>query len=130
MAIQQSTVTRNRIRDAFSAAFPAGAIISLRTGAQAGVGGAVGGTELVSITLPATPYATGNGTLTKNNTWSATAAVAGTLAHYRMTNGSDIEEGTITATGGGGDMTVDTVTISAVAQPVEITTFSVTAPYV
>lgn len=129
MPIQQSATTRNRFRDAFSTAFPVGTTIDFRTGAPAGVGGAAGGSSLAVITLPTTPYTTGTGTLTKNGTWSTTATAAGTIGHYRMTNGTDIEEGTVTATGGGGDMTVDTVTISAIGQPIEVTTFSVTAPY-
>lgn len=129
MAIQQSTVTRNRFRDAFSTAFPVGATIDLRTGSPAGVGGAAGGSLLATITLPSSPYTTGNGTLTKNGTWSTTASATGTIGHYRITNSTDIEEGTVTATGGGGDMTVDTVTVSAVGQTIEVTTFSVTAPY-
>lgn len=129
MTIQQSTTTRNRFRDAQSTAFPAGSTLDFRTGSPAGVGGAAGGSSLCVIAVPATPYTTGNGTLTKNGTWSGTTTATGTIGHYRWTSGSDIEEGTVTATGGGGDLTVDTVTVSAVGQTIEVTTMSFTAPY-
>lgn len=128
MAIQQSTVTRNRFRDAFSSAFPATATLDLRSGAQAGVGGAATGTLLATITLPASPYTAGVGQLTKNGTWSNTAAAAGTIGHYRLTSGTDIEEGSVTATGGGGDLTVDTITVSAIGQTITVNTFTFTVP--
>ena len=128
MAIQQSATTRNRFRDAFSTAFPVGATIDLRTGAAAGTGSAASGTLLATITLPATPYSTATGQLTKNGTWSTTAVASGTIGHYRITNSADIEEGTVTATGGGGDMTVDTVTVSAIGQTITVSTFTFTVP--
>lgn len=95
MAIQHATTTRNRLRDGYVAAFPAGALLQIRTGAPAGVGSAAGGTLLAQITLPATPLSSGAGVVTLNGTWSATASNAGTARHYRLVNGSDIEEGDI-----------------------------------
>jgi hypothetical protein len=44
-----------------------------------------------------------------------------------MTNGSDIEEGTVTATGGGGDLTLDNTSITA-GQTVTITSWTRTMP--
>ena len=44
-----------------------------------------------------------------------------------MTNGSDIEEGTVTATGGGGDLTLDNTSITA-GQTVTITAWNRTMP--
>jgi hypothetical protein len=127
LAIQHSTVTRNRLRDGYVAAFPAGASLVIRTGAPAGVGGAAGGSALATITLPATPLTSGTGAVTLNGTWSASASGTGTAAHYRLTNSTDIEEGTVTATGGGGDLTLDNVSVAS-GQTVTISTWTRTMP--
>lgn len=107
--------------------FPAGSIIEIRTGAPAGADNAAGGTLLCSITTPATPWgaAGGTGSKAKANTWSGTGAAAGTAAHYRLKNaaGTKLEEGTVTATGGGGDMTLDNTSI-AVSQAVSVNTYT------
>lgn len=128
MAVQLSTTTRNRLRDAYVAAFPAGSILELRTGGLAGVGNADTGTLIASITLPASPFTNGTGQVTLNGTWSDTSANnTGTIAHYRITNGADIEEGTVTTTGGGGDMEVDSTSVTA-GQVVSITAWTITMP--
>jgi hypothetical protein len=127
MAIQHSTPTRNRLRDAYVAAFPAAASLVIRTGAPAGVGNAATGTVLATIALPATPFTSGTGAVTLNGTWSASASGTGTAAHYRLTNGTDIEEGTVTATGGGGDLTLDNTSIAS-GQTVTISTWTRTMP--
>jgi hypothetical protein len=112
-----STTTRNRYRDAWIAAFPAGSTLTLHTGAGAT------GTTLATITLPATPWTAGTGQVTRNGTWSAAAAAAGTAVSYRLANGADTETGTVTATGGGGDLTLDNTSIAA-GQLVAIETFT------
>ena len=128
MTIQHSTATRNRMRDAYVAAFPASAVLDLRSGAPAGVGGAAGGTLLASITLPATPLSSGTGQVTLNGTWQDTNANAsGTVGHYRLTDGTDIEVGTVTVTGGGGDLTLDSVSVTA-GQTVTISSWTRTFP--
>jgi hypothetical protein len=107
--------------------FPAGSILEIRTGAPAGADNAAGGTLLASITLPATPWAAagGTGSKAKNGTWSTTGSAAGTAASYRLKNsaGTKLEEGTVTATGGGGDMTLDNTSI-AVGQAVAVNTYT------
>ena len=127
MAIQHSTPTRNRLRDAYVAAFPSGASLVIRSGAPAGVGSAAGGSVLATITLPATPFTSGTGAVTLNGTWSVSASGTGTAGHYRLTNSTDIEEGTVTATGGGGDLTLDNVSIAS-GQTVTITSWTRTMP--
>ena len=127
MAIQHSDTTRNRLRDGYVAAFPAGASLVIRSGAPAGVANAATGTVLATIALPATPFTSGTGQVTLNGTWSASASGTGTAGHYRITNGSDIEEGTVSATGGGGDLTLDNASI-ATGQTVTISTWTRTMP--
>lgn len=128
MTVQLSTATRNRFRDAYVAAFPAGATLQIRTGSPAGVSNAAGGTLLAEITLPATPFTSGTGQVTKSGTWEdASADATGIAAHYRLVNGSDIEEGTVTATGGGGDLTLDNTSL-ATGQQFTITGWTRTMP--
>lgn len=108
--------------------FPAGSKVQIRTGAPAGCSQAAGGSLLVEITTPATPWAAASGgSKAKNGTWSASATGSGTAGHYRMTNGTDVHEGTVTATGGGGDMELDNTSITA-TQVVTITAFTRTLP--
>jgi hypothetical protein len=129
MAIQFSTALRNSLRDVYVTAFGTtpGTLV-IRTGAPAGVGGAAGGTALATITLPATPFTSGTGAVTLNGTWTdASADATGTAAHYRLTQGTNIEEGTVTATGGGGDLTLDNVSIAS-GQTVTISTWTRTMP--
>lgn len=59
---------------------------------------------------------------------STTAGASGTAAHYRIyaSDGTTChEQGTVTATGGGGDMTVDNTSINS-GQTVNITAFTKT----
>ena len=125
MARQLSTTTRNRYRDAWIAAFPAGAELRLYTATPTGVANAAGGTLVATIVLPATPFTAGTGEVTKNGTWSATAGATGVVQSYRLVNGSDIEEGTVgeSAT----DLVLDNNDINS-GQTVTITTFTRTMP--
>lgn len=127
MAIDLKNTSANDLLDRYDTLFPAGAILEIRSGAAPGAENAATGTLLASITLPATPWAAAAaGSKAKSGTWSDTSAdAAGTAAHYRLKNAGDThrEEGTITATGGGGDMTLDNTSI-AVAQVVTITSFT------
>ena len=127
MAQQLSSVSRQRYSAAYIAAFPAGASLVIRTGTPAGVGGAAGGSVLATITLPATPLTSSAGVVSLSGTWSVAASAAGTAGHYRMTNSTDIEEGTITGVGGGGDLALSKTSI-APAQVITISTWTLNMP--
>lgn len=61
---------------------------------------------------------------------STTALATGTAGYYRVFKSDDttcVEQGTVTVTGGGGDMTIDNTSISS-AQTVQITGFTKSAP--
>ena len=107
--------------------FPAGSIVEIRTGAPAGAENAAGGSLLASITTPAGPWAAAAaGSKAKAGVWQDAAAdAAGTAGHFRKKNaaGTLLEEGTITVTGGGGDMTLDNIVI-AINQVVTITGYT------
>jgi hypothetical protein len=129
MAIVYRVATGNAFLDVYDTVFPAGSILEIRTGAPAGPDNAAGGSLLASITLPATPWAAASAkSKAKNGTWSASASGTGTAGHFRLRNSgtTHVEEGTITATAGGGDMTVDNTSI-ATDQTVTVTGFTRTS---
>lgn len=130
MALQLSVAMRNARADAFESTTGASAKLQLRTGAPpANCAAADSGTLLCEITVPADWLtAASAGVKTKAGTWSGTGAAAGTAAHFRLKDNAGTTchaQGTVTATGGGGDMTLDNVSI-AVAQAVEVATFTLT----
>lgn len=132
MAHQYSIAVRNSQLDAVVAAVGASAILRLRTGpVPASCTSPDAGVALVAIALPATwmlPAA--NGVAEKTGTWEDPSAEAsGTVGHYRLyaADGATChEQGSVTATGGGGDLELDEVEI-AVGQAVSIVSFARTA---
>jgi polyisoprenoid-binding protein YceI len=66
----------------------------------------------------------------KSGTWEDTSADAtGTAGHFRVKDNGGTTchiQGTVTLTGGGGDMTLDNTTI-VVGQSITVTSFSITA---
>lgn len=126
MAIDLKNTTANDLLNRYDTLFPAGALLQIRTGAPPGAEAAASGTLLAEITLPATPWAAAaTGSKAKQGTWSVAAVAAGTAAHYRLKNATDTEreEGTVTATAGGGDATLDNTSI-AVGQTVTVNTYT------
>lgn len=129
MTIDLNHALANILLDLYDVHFPATSVLELRSGPPPGAENAASGTLLVSITLPATPWnAAASGSKTKNGTWSDVGVAAGNIGHYRLRNVADTrrEEGTVTATGGGGDATVDNVNV-AIGQTVSVTTFTRTS---
>lgn len=126
MTIDLKNTTANDLLDRYDTLFPAGSLLQIRTGAPAGAENAAGGSLLAEITLPATPFAAASsGSKAKSGTWSVAASGTGTAAHYRLKNAGDThrEEGTVTATGGGGDMTLDNTSVAS-GQTVNVSTFT------
>lgn len=132
MSFQFSTAGRNAGLDAIFTAIGASAILKIRTGAvPANVAAADSGTVLATLNLPSTYMAAASGgSKSKTGTWEDLSAdAAGSAGHFRLyaSDGTTCHiQGTITATGGGGDMTLDNVVIAA-AQAITITAFTVTA---
>jgi hypothetical protein len=84
-----------------------------------------------TINLPSDWWAAASGGVkAKSGTWSDAAADAsGTAGHFRIyaSDGSTCHmQGTVTATGAGGDLTLDSVAITA-GQQVDVTSFTLTA---
>lgn len=133
MALQFSTTYRNALLDALETTVSTSPILKIRSGAvPATCATADAGTVLASLTLPSDWMAAASaGAKAKSGTWQDTSADAtGTAAHWRLyaSDGTTCHaQGTITATGGGGDMELDSTSIVA-TQTVTITTFTLTAP--
>lgn len=130
MAVQLSVAVRNARLDAVESTMGASARLQIRTGAQpANCAASSTGTLLVDMTLPADFMAAASGgTKALVGTWQASAAGSGNAGHYRIFDSSATtchEQGTVTATGGGGDLTLDNVSISS-GQPVTITAKTLT----
>ena len=131
MALQYSLTVRNAKLDAVESTVGTAAVLKIRTGAApADCATADAGTALATLTLASDwMSAASAGTKTTLGTWSATAGATGTAAHFRIyaSDGTTIHaQGTVTATGGGGDMTLDNVSIAS-AQVVTVNTFTLTA---
>lgn len=133
MALQFATTVRNAMLDAIESDTGVSAVMKIRTGAApATCATADSGTVLATLNLPSDwMAAAASGTKAKSGTWEDLAGdAAGTAAHFRIykTDGTTCQvQGTVTATGGGGDMTLDNTSI-AVGQAVTITGFTLTAP--
>lgn len=131
MAVQLSTTVRNARLDAIESTIGTTAVLKIRTGAApANCGTADSGTVLATLTLPSDwMAAASSGSKAKSGTWQdASADATGTAAHFRIYESTGTTchlQGTVTATGGGGDMTLDNTSIAS-GQTVTISTFSLT----
>ena len=133
MAFQLSMLARNNILDGLETFIGTSAVLKIKTGAPpATCDAADSGTVLATLSLPSDWMAVAaNGTKAKSGTWEdASADDTGTAAHWRIyaSDGTTCHmQGTITATDGGGDMTLITTSITS-GQPITITGFTLTAP--
>lgn len=131
MAIQLSTAVRNARLDVIETTIGTAPILRFRTGSPpANVAAASTGTVLAELTLPSDWLAAASGgSKALSGTWQdASANAAGTAAHFEITASDGTTrhmQGTVTVTGGGGDLTLDDVTIES-GQTVTITAFSLT----
>lgn len=130
MAIQLSTAVRNARIAAIETTIGTAARVSIRTGSPpATPATADSGTELIRYTLASDWSSQTGGVLTFSNTpISGSATGTGTAGHYRIyaSDGTTCgAQGTVTATGGGGDMTVDNTSITS-GQTVQITGWTIT----
>lgn len=132
MTVQLSTSVRNAMLDAIESTISTSAVLKIRTGAQpATCATADSGTVLATCTLPSDWMAAASGgTKALSGTWQDTSADnTGTAAHFRLyaSDGTTCHgQGTVTATGGGGDMTVDNTSFTA-AQAFSVTAFTLTS---
>jgi hypothetical protein len=138
MSIQLSTTVRNARLDAIETSISTSAKLCIYTGsAPANCAADTTGTKLVEYDL-ASDWAAGASAGAKalsSLPLSTTAAATGTAGYFRLfTSGQSVApgaskpcelQGTVTATGGGGDMTLDNTSITN-GQTVNITGFTLT----
>lgn len=130
MTVQFSTALRNARVAAIESTIGTSAKVQLRTGAPpANPAAADSGTLLDEFSLGSDWATQSGGVLTFSGTPIGSSAVAaGTAAHYRVKDSAGTTchmQGTVTATGGGGDMTIDNPVL-AVGQSVQITAWTIT----
>lgn len=130
MAIKLSTDVRDARLDAIEAECGQTAVLKIFTGSPpADCAAANQGTQLVSMTLPNDwMAAASSGVKGLAGTWQGNAADTGTAGHFRVyaSNGTTCHiQGTVSATGGGGDLTLSSASISP-GQTVTLTQFDLT----
>ena len=131
MTLQYSVAVRNARLDVVETTIGTSAVLLIKSGAvPATCATANSGTVLATCTLPSDWMANASGgTKSLSGTWQDTSADAtGTAAHFRIfsSGGTCHAQGTVTATGGGGDLTVDNTSFAA-GQAFSVTSFTLTA---
>jgi hypothetical protein len=131
MSVQFSVAVRNSRLDAIETSIGTSAVVKIRTGsAPATCATADSGTVLATFSLASdwAGAASAGAKSFSSTPISATASNTGTAAHYRIyaSDGTTCgSQGTITATGGGGDATIDNTAINS-GQTVNITGWTIT----
>lgn len=129
MTVTLSVAARNAELSGFLTELGSSPILKMRTGAQpATVATASTGTVLATCNLPTSPFTSpSGGSISKNGTWEDLSADAtGNVGHFEITKSDGttvVLRGSVTITGGGGDMTVDSVSFTA-GQGFSVTSFT------
>jgi hypothetical protein len=132
MSFQLSVAARNATLSAIETEIGELPILTISTGSvPATAGTANTGVVVATMVLPtdwlATPV---GGSIALSGTWQDLSADAsGTAGYFRLHNNAGTEchmQGTVSATGAGGDMQLDNTNI-ATGQQINITTFTITA---
>ena len=132
MSFQTSDTVANAMLDAFETAIGTSAVLKiydLTSGAPANCAAAITGTVLATITLPSDWMAGASSrSKAKSGTWQdASADNTGTADFFRLfaNDGTTCHaQGTVTVTGGGGNLTLDNTSIAS-GQSITITSFSI-----
>lgn len=133
MALQFSTAVRNAMLDQLEVTAGTAALFRIYSGsAPANCGTAASGTLLAEMSLPSDWMNNASGgQKTLLGTWEDTSANAsGTAGYFRIYDSTGTTchcQGTVTATGGGGDVTLDNTSINS-GQDVKENSFTLTAP--
>lgn len=133
MALQFSTAVRNAMLDAIETTMGEGEIIRVFTGAApANCAAADSGTKLAEWTLAGSgdwAAASGGSKALAGTPLVTTAVGSGTAGYARWYSSGSVcgMQGSVTLSGGGGDVTLDNTNIQT-GQQTQITGFSMTAP--
>lgn len=128
--MKASSTVRNAQLSAIETAIGTSPKLLLYTGTQpAAITDAASGTLLATLTLPSDWLGSpSGGVAAKAGTWQGTGSSSGDCGYWRVTSsaGTAHLQGTMTATGGGGELTMDDVTI-AIGQTITVNPFTLTA---
>jgi len=130
MSLQLSVAVRNAELDALETVIGTSPIMRIRTGSPpANCAAADTGTVLATLNLPSDwMAAASSGSKAKSGTWQDTSADnTGTAGHFRIYDSGDTTchiQGTVSASGGGGDMTVDSTSFTS-GQSFTVTIFTI-----
>lgn len=130
MATQLSVAVRNARLDAIETTISTSAKLYLRSGsAPADCATADSGTLICTINLPSDYLAAASGgSKAISGTWQANASASGTVGHYRIKDSTGTTchiQGTVTNTGGGGDMEIQNTSVNS-GQQVTVTAYTLT----
>lgn len=132
MSVQLSTAVRNAMLDSIETTIGTSAVMKIRTGSvPANCAASDTGTVIATLSLPSDwMAAASSGSKALSGTWQdASADNSGTAAHFRIyaSDGTTCgAQGTVTATGGGGDLEIQNTSVNA-GQAITITSFTLTA---
>lgn len=132
MGLQYSTTVRNSKLDAIEAAIGTAPILRIFSGSQpANCAAADSGTKLAEMTLPSDWMAAASGgSKSKSGTWQDSSANnTGTAGHFRIYDSTGTTchiQGSVTNSGGGGQLELDNTSITS-GGDVQIATFTLTA---
>lgn len=131
-AMNYSTAVKNARLDVVESTIGTSAVLKIYTGSKPTLcSDARTGTVLATLNLPSDwMAAASSGSKAKTGTWSDSAADNSGTAGYFTIFASDGTtcgiQGTVTATGGGGDITLDSTAVVA-GQQLDVATFGLTA---
>jgi hypothetical protein len=131
MAIQLSTTARDNRLDSIETTVGTSAVLRIFTGSPpANCAAADSGTVLATVNCPSDWMAAASGgSKAKSGTWEDLSADnSGTAGHFRIYNSGVSTchiQGTVTASGGGGDMIVNSTSFTA-GQSFAVNTFTLT----
>lgn len=133
MTIQNSVAVRNAQGDAWETAIGVSAKLRIYTGAQpTNCAAARSGTLLAEYAMASdwAAAASSGAKVLSSLPLTTTGLAAGSAGHYAIMDSAGTtchEQGSVTATGGGGDVTIDNVVIAS-GQTVNVTGFTKTWP--
>lgn len=131
MALQESIAVRNARLDAIETTIGTSARLRLYTGSPpADCATAASGSLLATLVLPSDwMSAASSGSKALLGSWTGTGSAAGSAGYFRILDSSVTNtglQGTVTATGGGGDLQLDNIVI-ANGQAITISSLTITA---
>jgi hypothetical protein len=131
MALQYSVTVRNAQLDQVQTQVGTAPLLRIYTGAvPATCATAASGTQIASITLPSSWMAAASaGSKALSGTWQGAGIAAGSAGYFRIYDSTGTTchlQGTVTASGGGGDLTLDNISIANL-QIVSVATFTLSA---